>query len=153
MASDMWLAGDDVMNTLKDIVSKHHPDLAMHHDEILVVFKEKATEVDGTVIIGKSSKASPLLALASGKAFKFVITLGADEWGRLNALQQKALLDHHLCACRSQENDQTGKSKFWIQPADVSFYEDEIRRHGFWRTSGAAATDGVMTELFGPDVP
>ena len=147
--AEMWKAGDDVINTMKDLIANHHPDLAMHDDEILVVFKEKASEVDGTKILGKTSKAAPLLALVGDKNYKFVITLAADEWGSLTNPQQKALLDHHLCACRAQENDQTGSSKFWVQPADVTFYEDEIRRHGFWRTSGAPVTDGVLHELFG----
>jgi hypothetical protein len=147
--ADLWVAGDDVYNTMRDIIAHHHPDLAMHDDEILIVFKEKASEVDGTKILGKTAKAAPLLALVADKKYKFVITLAADEWSSLTQAQQKALMDHHLCACRAQENDQTGNTKTWVQPPDVTFYEDEIRRHGFWRTSGAPASDGVMQELFG----
>ena len=149
--SDLWKAGDDVTNTLKDLIANHHPDLALHDEEILVVFKEKASEVDGTMILGKSSKAAPLLSLVGDRSYKFVITLASDEWMKLSNTKQRALLDHHLCACRAKENDQTGATKFWIQPPDVAFYEDEVRRHGFWRTSSSPVADGVLTELFGDD--
>ena len=147
--ADMWKAGDEVTVSVRDLIAKYHTDLAMHDDEIVVLFKEKATQVGDVVVLGKTTKASPVLALLAEKPYKFVITLAADEWQRLTNSQRLALLDHHLCACRAEEDPATGVTKFWVQPPDVGFYQAELERHGFWRTTGAVAPKNVMEELFG----
>ncbi len=147
--SDVWKAEPDVMNTVTDLISKYHPDLVLVEDEIAVVFKEKASTVGEAVIAGKSAKAPKLLGVLGEIDYKFVITLGGDHWQTLSDAQRVALLDHHLCACRVEENPKSGNMKCYIQPPDVSFYKDEVDRHGFWRTSGAAATPTLISELFG----
>jgi len=147
--SQMWKAGDDVMNTVRDLVSKYHPDLVLVEDEIAVVFKEKATTTGEAVIAGKTAKATKLLGVLGEIDFKFIITLGADVWQTLSDPQRIALLDHHLCACRVEENPQSGTMKCFVQPPDVSFYKDELERHGCWRTSGAPASPDLIKDLFG----
>lgn len=147
--ADMWRAGDEVMASVKDLIAKYHPHLALHDDEIVILFKEKATQVGEQVILGKTAKASPVLALLADRPYKFIITLAADEWQRLSDKKRLALLDHHLCGCRAEENDKTGTSKFWVQPPDVDFYQGEVERHGFWRTTGTAADKNALEELFG----
>lgn len=148
---DLWKAGAEVTASVKDLIAKYHPHLALHDDEIAVLFKEKASSVGDNVVLGKTAKASPLLALLADKPYKFVITLAADEWQNLSDNQKLALLDHHLCYCKAEETDQSGETKFWVQPPDVAFFQAEIERHGFWRTSGSPATKNVLEELFGPD--
>lgn len=147
--ADMWRAGDEVAASVRDLIAKYHPHLAMHDDEIVVLFKEKASVVGDMVVLGKTSKASPILALLADKAYKFVITLAADEWQRLSDKKRLALLDHHLCACMAEEDVATGKSKFWVQPPEVGFFQAELERHGFWRTTGKAAPKNMLEELFG----
>lgn len=152
--AEMWEAGDEVRTTMRDLIAKYHPDLALFEDEIAVIFKEKGGEVAEVKILGKSAKASPLLALLSGgKKWKFVITLGADGWQELSPTQQVALIDHHLCALRVEENTETGTKKFMIAPPDVAFYKDEIERHGMWRTSGAPPTQSLVDNIFGDTTP
>jgi len=148
---DMWKAGDEVMASVKDLIAKYHPHLAMHDDEIVILFKDKASKVGDKVIYGKTAKASPVLALLADRPYKFIITLGADEWQRLSDAKRLALLDHHLCGCAAEENKQTGDSKFWLAPPDVAFYQEEVKRHGFWRTTGGTADKNVLEELFGID--
>jgi hypothetical protein len=147
--ADMWLAEQGVQDTMRDLIRKYHPDLALIEEEIAVIFKEKAS-VSGTVkIMSKTSKASPLInLLANGKKWTFVITLASDAWLELNPKQQVALLDHNLCSLRVEEGDD-GKQKFSIAVPDVAFFKDEIERHGMWRTSGVAPTKTLVEEIFG----
>jgi len=145
-----WKAGDDVMNTMRDLISKYHPDLVLVEDEIAILFKKKAKTVGDAVIPGTAQKANKLFGVLGEVDYKFIITLGADAWQEMSDAQRIALLDHHLCACRVEENPQSGgEPKCYIQPPDVAFYKDEVERHGFWRTSGVAPTPEYITDLFG----
>lgn len=149
--AQVWKAGDDVMNTVQDLVSKYHPDLVCCTDEIAVVFKEKASTVGDVVVAGKTAKAPKLLGILGDVDYKFVITLGADEWQSLSDPKRIALLDHHLCACGAEENPKNGSIRFYVRIPDVSFFKDEVERHGFWRTSGATPTDSYISDLFGDE--
>lgn len=147
--SEMWKAGDDVMLIVRDLISKYHPHLAICDDEIAVVFKEKATTVGDVTITGKTGKAPAILSVLGETKYKFLIVLAADTWQELDDKQRVALLDHHLCGCRAEENPQTGNAKFFVAPPDVSFYKGEIERHGVWRTSSAPPTPDLIKDLFG----
>jgi len=148
--AEMWLAGAEVVDTMKDLIAKYHPHLAICDDEIAVLFKEKGSESGGVKKLGQSGKAGPLLSLLSGgKKWTFLITLAADGWQELTAQQQVALLDHQLCALRAEEDAETKVIKFFVAPPDVEFYKGEIERHGMWRTSGAPPTANLVSELFG----
>ena len=148
--AQMWKAGDDVMTSLKQLVAKFHPDLALIVDHIAVVFKEKATKSGSLVVAGKTSKASPLFGILGDTPWQFVITLGADVWNEFNDKQRIALLDHHLCGIRSNEVD-GGEMKYYIQPPDVAFYKDELERHGLWRTTGSTLQPDMINALCGDE--
>jgi len=150
--AENWLAGDDVMNTMRDLVAKYHPHLAGCVDEIAVIFKEKASEVGDVVIAGNTSKASPLFSILAETPWKFVITLAGDAWAELNDKQKLALLDHHLCACGGKE-DKAGNMSYYVARPDVAFFREEVERHGVWRTSGAAPTQDLIKDIFGDDTP
>lgn len=148
----MWVAGDEVMAIVRDLIANYHPHLADIDRQIAIVFKEKAAEVGDVVIMGKTAKAPAILAILGGETkWQFIITLAADAWQELNDKERAALLDHHLCACRTKENEQNGAITCFVVPPDVSFYRGEIERHGMWRTSGTAPTPNLILELFGPD--
>jgi len=146
--AENWKAADEVMDAMRDLVANHHPDLALYVDEIAVIFKDKASQVGNKTILGKSATAPAILHILGDGTYKFIITLAADEWKDLNQKEKLALLDHHLCACRTDEDD-SGKVKTWIEPPDVAFYRDELERHGVWRTSGKPATPDLIQQLFG----
>ena len=150
--ADNWLAGDDVVNTMKDLVAKYHTRLVGCVDEIAVVFKDKASEVGDVVVAGKTAKASPLFAILAEVPWKFVITLAADAWSDLDDKQKLALLDHHLCACGAKE-DKKGNMNYYVAQPDVAFFREEVERHGVWRTSGAAPTQDLLKDIFGEDTP
>ncbi len=148
---DVWVADDEVMETVKELIANHHPDLIPVEKEIAVVFREKAAKGGDGIFLGKSKKAPPIIGVLFKTDYKFVIELAADEWQSLNNKQKVALLDHHLCACRVEEDSTTGGVKrCYIQPPDVSFYQDEVERHGFWRTGHHTPPDKTLVEkMFG----
>lgn len=131
MSNSLYKAEPDIVDMMKDLVGKHHPDLALVVDEIALVFKEKGGETGGRPNLGKAAKASPLFGVLGDTDYKFVITLAADHWLELTTRQKNALLDHLLCACRADDED--GEIKCYVAPPDVSFYWDELDRWGDWR--------------------
>ena len=147
--SDPWKAGPEVYATVESLIANHFPLLAGMDDEILIVFKEKAAVNGDIAITGKTAKASNLLGLVSEKAYKFVITLAADEWQKMGDGQREALLFHHLCGCGVEENPDDGSVKCSVRIPDVAFYREEVEKYGFWRTSGVTPEEDFIKELFG----
>lgn len=131
MSNSIYKADPDVVDMMKAVVAKHHPDLALIVDEIAVVFKEKGGEVNGRPNLGKAQKATPLLGVLGDTDYKFVLTLAGDHWLELTTRQRNALLMHLLCACRVEEKD--GEYKYTLARPDVSFYWDELDVFGDWR--------------------
>lgn len=145
MATEYWLAGDDsgVPAILESLLG-HHPDLVLVEDEIAVIFREKASKKGGKIILGNAKKAPALVGVLGETDYKFILEIAADEWQSLNSKEKTGLIDHLLCACRVEENANTGEMKCFIAPPDVSFYWDELDRNGDWRPRPADATE---TEL------
>lgn len=133
MPTEIWKATDDIQDSVKKLVANHHPDLILAADEIVVLFREKATKKGGKVILGSSKKAPSILNILSDVECKFIIELAADEWVGLTSNQQTALLDHHLCAFQVEEDPKTGDVKYFIAPPDIGYYFDEYERYGDWR--------------------
>lgn len=144
-----WKADDAVMATMRDLIANYHPHLALCDDEIAILFKEKAAIQGEVVIAGKTSKASELFGVLGDISYKFIITLAADEWSTMTDAERVALIDHHLCACKAEENKATGNQTYKVVPPDVSFYKGELERHGMWRTSGAPPSQSLIEEIFG----
>lgn len=153
MAVQIWKAEKDIVATMNDLIKQHHPDLVMVMDEIALIFREKAGKAGGQVVLGKSKKASPLFGVLGDTDYKFIIELAADEWDGLTSKQKQALIDHHLCACRTEEDPKSGDLKCFIAPADVSMYFDELDRWGDWRPRPDDEERGpsVVEEMFGKD--
>lgn len=131
--AEMWKADDDTTKLMSDIVIEFHPDLVEFIEQIALIFREKAAKRGGQVVLGKASKASPLFGVLGDVDYKFIIELPADEWEGLTAKQKRACLDHHLCGCRADHDEETGETKFYIAPYEIAFYYDEYDRHGDWR--------------------
>lgn len=150
MSSQPWKAAEEVYKTVEQLIANHFPDLVLVDDEILVVFKEKASSNNGKAIAGKTSKANNLLSVVDGeKDWKFVITVAADEWQAMGNREREALLFHHLCACGVEENPETGVVRCFVKIPDVSFYRQEVEEYGFWRTSGETPEPDLIADLFG----
>lgn len=133
MATEIWKATEEIQDKVKHLVANHHPELVLAADEIVVLFREKATKKGGKVILGTSKKAPAILNILADIDCKFIIELAADEWVGLSDDQQTALLDHHLCAFQVEEDPKTGDVKYSIAPPDIGYYFGEYERYGDWR--------------------
>lgn len=140
--SNLYKAEDRVVDMVRVLIGKYHPDLALCVDEIAVLFREKAAKKGGIALLGKSQKAPPLIGVLGDTDYKFILELAQDEWLNLDTSKQNALLDHLLCGCRAEETD-SGEIKYSIAPPDVSFYWDELNRHGDWRPRPETENDDV----------
>ena len=150
---ERWKASKEIVDRVQDMIRDHHPDLVIVQDEIAVVFRETAAKRGGRVILGKASKANPLISsgVLSDAPWKFIIEIPADEWEKLGHRKQQALLDRHLCACRTEENAKTGELKCFVAPPDVSYYWDELDRWGDWhpREEGDEDKPNIVQVLSG----
>jgi hypothetical protein len=155
MAVEYFKANKEVQDQVMDLVGKYHPDLATVVEEIVVVFRDKASKAGGQVILGTSKKVPPLANALAGEEFKFVLEIAADEWENLDSKQREALLDHLLCACRCEEDPKTGNEKLYVAKPDVTAYRENVERYGMWfpkpkdAAKGDDATDNAVKDMFG----
>ena len=149
--SDIWKAGDEVYKTMESLIANKSnlSNLALVDDEIFIGFKEKASKNGDVEIAGKTSEAPAVLSAIGEQDYKFVIILAGDVWQSLGDSEREALLFHHLCACRVEENPETGNMKCSVRIPDVSFFREEIEEYGAWRTTGATIEPNLIDELFG----
>ena len=132
-SSDMWMADQDVVESVQRLIANFHPHLALVDKNIAIVMKAKASKSGGQISLGKASRAPVLVNVLGKDEYEFVLTIAADEWTGLSAPQKEAFLDHLLCACRVEEDEETHEIKCSIASPDVSFFYDELKRHGDWR--------------------
>jgi len=147
---EKWKAGPDVMKMVTTLIAQYHPHLVLVEKEIVVVFREKASEKAGKVIMGGTSKMTPLLSVVTDKKFefKFIIEIGADVWeNELDNTQRLALLDHHLCAMKVEDDGQGGY-KYSLRPPDFVGYKEEVERWGMWRPMDDD-TLSIIEKMFG----
>jgi hypothetical protein len=130
---DRWKAGEEVQETIKTLVGEAHPHLVDIMDDIIVIFKEKASRKGGQPVLGKTSKAPALISLLGERDYQFVIELAADTWNQLDDTQKKALLDHQLCFIGGEEDEKTAEMKYYLTAPDISYFSDEVDRNGHWR--------------------
>jgi len=148
---EIWKAGPDVMKMVKKLVAKHHPHLALIEDDIVILFREKAIERAGKVILGATKKAAALLSVLTDKeyTYKFIVEIGADVWkNELSDRQQMALLDHHLCSMKVEEDANSGEIRCSIRPPDIVAYREEIERWGIWQPLDEE-TLSIIEQMFG----
>jgi hypothetical protein len=131
---DRWKAGVEVHTSIKTLIGSHHPHLTDICDDIVVIFKEKASRKAGCQpVLGKTSKASPLLSLLGDRKYQFIIELAADTWVKLTEEQQIALLDHQLSFIGGEEDEKTAEMKYHLTTPDISYFAGEVERNGYWR--------------------
>lgn len=144
---EMWVANQETQERVKDLISKFHPMLASIDKEIAVLFREKASKSGGKPVLGKSRKAPGILSVLGDTEYKFIIEIASDEWQSLSYDQQTALLDHHLCACHVEEDEETRELKFSIAPPDFVGYRGELERHGIWRSDPETNSVAVVESV------
>jgi hypothetical protein len=131
--ADIYKANEDIVLRVKNIIKDNHPELFLIQDEIAILIREKAGKRGGRITYAKTMKAPKILEILGDTDYKFILEIAGDEWQNLSSPQQTALLDHHLCAMRAEEEEETGEVKYFVAPPDIGYYYDELDRHGNWR--------------------
>jgi len=154
MASDIWKATDDIHTQVRDLVGQNHPDLALVVDEIVVVFREKASKSGGQVILGNSKRVAALANALGNTDYKFVLEIAADLWEQeLSSKQREALLDHLLTACRCEEDPKSGNLKCSVAKPDIMAFRENVDRYGMWFPKEETEDEGPspVEEMFASD--
>lgn len=130
---EIWKANEDVHNKVKELIRANHPDLFIVSEEIVVLFRERASKSGGVPIYGKPMRVSARSNALAGEDYKFVLELGADTWeDELTARQREALLDSLLTACRCEEDPKSGELKLKVVKPDIVGFRENIERYGYW---------------------
>ena len=130
---DRWKSGEDIQNQIKTLIGAAHPHLVDICDDIIVIFKEKASRKGGNPQLGKTSKAPALITLLGERDYQFVIEIGADTWNQLSEKERVALLDHQLCFIGGEEDQKSGEMKYFLNVPDIYYFSSEVERNGHWR--------------------
>jgi hypothetical protein len=149
--ANIYKAGDEVVKQMKSLIKADFPHLLLIQDDIVVVFREKAKEAPGgQVILGTSKKAPALLSVLTDQEFqyKFIIELAEDSWHSLDPKQQEALIFHHLCSLRVEEDPDKGEIKCQLRPPDFYGYKEEVEKYGMWRPYDEEVLSAVE-QMFG----
>lgn len=154
MAAEYWEAGKEIYKLMKSLVSgiEDHHHLVDVQDDIAIVMKDQKPPKDPTVVVvtGKTSKAPAVMAALGRANYKFIITLSAREWKEFTPEQQKAQIDHCLCAMATKYNEKTDTYTYSIRKPEVIGYSGEFKRNGVWREfPGADSGPSPVEELFG----
>jgi hypothetical protein len=145
---DIWQAGEEVYDLMRELIAKSHPQLALIDREIFILFREKAGEPGGVPQMSKVAKIPEWVSELDKANWKFKIELAGDIWKNLAPKHKEALMDHCLCACQVEEK-KDGSLKWYTRPPDVVAYQEEIERHGVWCGTGEPGTPHYIMDLFG----
>lgn len=164
----MYWPAPELAKRAQPIIKQHHSHLL--GVEPLWVWREKASKSKGKVTLGKARRLTGLNAALVG-AFdsgngdfyaedypetgdRFVIEIARDTWDELDRDQRTALLDHELCHCLTDTDDETGQLILKLVSHDVEEFEAIVRRHGLWEPDlssfGAAVAESAQLRLI-PD--
>lgn len=151
----------DVRRIGEPLIAKHHTHLADVRVEY--VYRSKHSKTAGRAVYGKARKVSGLIAFLAvnsqapvdadpGDEF-FVIEIAADLWLTLSAKERKALVDHELCHCRADFDEDKDQIVLSIRGHDVEEFTEIIERHGVWHDDlkEFAAAAKAQLELFDDD--
>lgn len=121
-------ASNEVLTIANQLINQYHEHLATAN--IGFIFRDKATTSKGKTVYATTKK--PPSWLSVYKELHFLIEIAQDEWTKLMTDQRIALIDHELCHCGFDPDDE---DKTWIIGHDVEEFREIIGRHGFWNAS------------------
>ena len=146
---DLKLANVDVLNIVRDIISKYHSSL--DPDRILVLFSTKELKSKGVRIWANIRVASPLvnMGFASGaglasdddgtdRVIDYILCIDEEIWEQAEHGHRVAIIDHELCHIEYNEKD---KPKTVTH--DCEEFTCVVRRHGLWSSSIQALIDAA----------
>lgn len=129
----------DVKKIAEELIPKYH-----HHLEnirIEYVMADKAPKHGGKEVWGYVRKISSLPAYLAAEPSDqkdgqtesfFVMVISEPVWVNLMPDKRIALVDHELCHCGVEVDDE-GNSKLILIPHDLEDFTSIVRRYGLWR--------------------
>ena len=125
MATYWSKADESVIRMAQEVIDEFHPDL--EEARIGFLFRDPPQFSQGRMVLGKAKKDSAqdqaLLPL------DIIIWVAYDYWGKAMPEQRRALIDHELCHCRYDSEEE----KASMVGHDVEEFLEVIERYGMWR--------------------
>lgn len=144
MAAAFYGAREDMIDITKEIIDAYHPHL--EEASIGLYCRDEAQVSKGRVIFGKTRKVTDEQRVFMQIEYDFLICIGEDWWLRLDSKQRRALIDHLLCYCYIDEEQNAS-----LNHPDVVEFNNILRRHGLWwpfaEETEDALEQGVMPWL------
>ncbi len=123
MAVEWDLADDHLLEMARSIIRDHHEHLL--EARIAFLYRSEASKSGGKFILGMAKKVSEEMKTLIN--FDFLIWISKPHFDNLEIDQQRALVDHELCHCGRNINEE------WIiRKHDFEEFRAVIQRHGIW---------------------
>lgn len=126
----------------KSLVQKHHNHLLAA--EIGYLVTKKAMNRGGKLILGKARRPSGLLGYFSRADFLIVVQGG--EWAKADRDKREALVDHELCHCTLEYNEE-GERIWTLRGHDLEEFSAIVERHGLWKEDVKQFTETAARQL------
>lgn len=133
---------EDVYSVMDQLIASHHEHLVDSEADIALIWWLKPSYAAGKLKLGMAAKATDvqnaLIGLTSKKSsgYQFVIFLSASAWEKFTPDQREALMDHELCHCFAELEEQNergnGGWKFKLRKHDLEEFGEVVQRHGLW---------------------
>ena len=117
-----------VQDIARDLIPEHHFHLV--EANIQYLFRNGTWYVNRKARAGNAEKCSGKVKHLTGH--DFIITINAEIWPRLTDKAKVALVDHELCHCIRNGDDEDGNPIWATEPHTVEDFAAVIRRHGLW---------------------
>ena len=125
---------EEVEEFAKMLIPKYHTHLV--NSRIAYLFKNKELKKLGKTVIATVSKCSKkdksLKEYDDEEPFDFVIIASYPIWRELNQAQKEAVVDHELCHCFVDEDENTGDRVNKLLSHDFEEFGSVIDRHGMY---------------------
>lgn len=129
MPTEIMTARPEIVEIGREVRKLYHPHLT--NAQIRYLERAGTWRSKGKTVGGTAALATPKECALAGAEINFVITINADLWDKLPDQKRRALMDHELCHC-TVELDEEGYPQFKITGHDVEDFIAVIERHGAW---------------------
>lgn len=136
MPSKLCEVKKDVLRLVEELLESNHNHLK--DAKIKVLFKTGLWDQKGTV-----TKPTGLSLYLS--KYDFVITLNCEAWEAMQVKTKYAFVDHLLCYCRVQTDDD-GNKKYYKAKPDFEGFFGNFERFGYW-TQALKTMEAINKQL------
>jgi hypothetical protein len=121
-------ARKEMVDLMLQVAKAHHPHLK--NAVIRLIERSPNWKSKGRIVFGQTKKASDMDRALDGGYIDFIITINAEAfWSEnLTDVERKAILDHELCHCGYDEEEEA----YYVKPHDVEEFNEIIQRYGTW---------------------